>query len=318
MPFRKNIRTSGPTSRTLLNMNMQDTFPPEILEIVVEFSSANKTTLQALSLVSTSCLALARKHLFAYITFRPPNSNAYIGGSSARSDARSTIPPEPLLGHGSPCSTLLAIIEASKRRRCRLGTFAPFVRHLHIQEGTGILSRWIAADSSLPPVLRALSNLVSFRLTGLGPMPFFWAHIPVGFRNAITRDVLSQSTLVEVRLCGIVFEDSNQVNSLLGPCRGLKTLYLCHSGVQQEGVETDEDVEGFTLDTLTLGPFAPTLFIRSMLRPSCPIRVNTVRKLCLTVAGNLSDFTRIILASKTLETLELVLGNPCERFLFKF
>lgn len=300
-------------SRTTVNKNMQDSFPPEILEIVVEFSSSDKTTLQSFSLVSTTCLALARKHLFAYITIRPPKS---IAGSGV--DARFAIPPKPSHAHVSMCSKLLAIIEASKRRRCRLGTFVPFIRHLHIQEGSGRMTRWIAKDSSLLLLLPALFNLVSFRLSHIGPMPVFWAEIPVTLRNAIIRDVLSQSTLVEIGLCGMVFENPNQVNSLLGSCRGLRMLEFCHSGVQQEGgveVETDENVEKPTLDTLTLGPFTPILFVRSLLHSSCPIRVNTVRKLCLSVTGNFSDFVRLVLASTTLETLELVLTNPCERFL---
>src|SRR5258707_8343848 len=144
MSFSEKHMNTGPTSRTTVYTNMQDslpTFPTEILEIVVEFSSADKTTLQSFSLVSTTCLALARKHLFAYITIRPPRRSSV--------DARLTIPPKPPVGHVSFCSNLLAIIESCKRRRCRLGTFVPFVRHLHIQDGSGRMSRWIAEDPSL-------------------------------------------------------------------------------------------------------------------------------------------------------------------------
>jgi hypothetical protein len=298
------------------------TLPPEILENVVEFCSSDKTTLHALSLVSTTWLPLARKQLFTDITLHPPRSNAFIAGSnvirisSVNTRLTVMIPSGPRLLTDSPCAKFLAIIKASEQRRSRLGTFAPFVRHLHLCEGSG-MSSWIALDDSLPQVLHAFSNLVSFSLSRSGHMPIIWAGIPFTLRNAIVR-LLSQSTLVEVRLSGLVFRCLKQVNSLLGSCRGLRTLDVCHSGVQEEGeleAETGGSVEKATLDTLILGPFTPILFVRSLLHPSCSMRVNTVRKLCLCIPGNFSDFARILHASTSLDTLELVLTNPCEQFL---
>jgi hypothetical protein len=277
--------------------------PPEILEHIAGFCAQDKHTLCQLSLVSTSCLALARRQLFAEITLKPPSPTIF------------QFPFERLF-IDSPCSGFLALINDAERRGSQLGTVAPFVRHLRLHEGSG-MSSWLVTDPSLPPLLQALPNLLSFRLSRVGVTPISWIGIPFACRNAIGKFVLSQSTLIEVTLSGLAFQSLQQLNTLLASCRALRTLEVDHVGVQEGELEaeTGASVEKVALDTLTLGPFTSILFMRSLLQPSCPMRLDVVRKLGLSMSDNFSELTRILDASISLETLELVVTNRCKRFL---
>ena len=148
-------------------------------------------------------------------------------------------------------------------------------------------------------------------------MPVSWFEIPLTLQEAIGAFVLSQPTLIEIRLSGLVFQSMKQVKSLLGLCKGLRTLEIDHTGVQEVGEMEAGGGGGVgrtTLDTLILGRLTPTLFVRSLLQPSFPLRVDMIRKLCLSIPGDFAEFQALLHASPSLETLELVLTTQCKLF----
>lgn len=314
-PKNRIMACSTTTSATSLSL------PPEILENIFSFCTSDIPTLHQLSLVSTTCLSLARRLLFAQVTLiGPPTSYAFIGRSRVSAlNTRLLVPSQFQLPAHTPCARFLSIIKDSEPKRSRLGDLAPFVRHLCLSEGTG-MSSWVTTDPSLPHLLRSLSNLLSFRLSSTGASPILWDGIPFTLQETIAKYVLSQLTLTEVSLHRVVFGSLKQVNNLLGHCRTLRTLKIDHSGVHADedpSVETDGGVEKATLDTLILGPLVSGLFVGSFLSPSCPLRVDTIRHLSLSSPCNFPEFAGLLRASPFLDTLDLTLTNRCKQFFAK-
>ena len=69
---------------------MMPSLPPELLDLIVDHSCDQPTTLKACCLVSKSWVSRARRHLFVYVEFNPD----YLGGSSIESWIKAF--PDPL------------------------------------------------------------------------------------------------------------------------------------------------------------------------------------------------------------------------------
>lgn len=189
----------------------------------------------------------------------------------------------------------------------------PYIRELHLCEGM-LAREWLAHEPTLPLLLKSLPNLRRFEISRSASMRIAWGQLPVGLKAAIAEHVLRLSSLTELRLSSLMFDQVGDLEELLRDCRHLRVLEVDHVIFANESVASLNtsvwsEAQRAQLDMLVIGPRTSTALISFLLHPSSNIAVGTVRKLAMSISGNFADFARLLHVSLSVEHLELALMN---------